>query len=517
MKANTLTKCLCIYLLFAVNTLVCGQSKAFDDLLTVNLKNMGPIVENEEVRGYYMFYKTDNIDRKTVAYQLRILDQNLNEVGTQKITGSKYLSLLEGTFNGKSIMMKLYHVKDKTVIFHQYDTKGKLISKTSQEVESKYDVSNYYQGVVNNTGIPNQLHAIPNMGFVNYSTADQRKIGYAIEFFPEEGHKAWTFRSPSDSKEIEGASMATITPEMLISMVLKKSSIFSKDATPYIMGLELSSGKKLFEKKLEGNKYSLKVLNSYYDEDSKGTVLFGEYHDLDDKMFKSNSLGMFTLSMDHEGNFTSERYISWTQDVSKFLPINHKGKIDDMGYLYFHSIRKNADGSIYAIAEQYRKAADGVGIAVAALGGGASVAKIVVGDMVFFEFEPDFTLKNVKFFEKDSRSVTLPPGYGMVNTILLGHYVKSIGGFDYIFSQMSKDHKTLTSGYLNYEKRKGEKNGFTFGAISNTNNEYYVDKLKLNTESDRISVVKAKHGYVLVSEYYAKDKKLDMRLEKLNY
>lgn len=517
MKNKTLYRCLSLAFALFMAAPLLGQNKSFQDILTVKLKNMGPIIQGSEVKGYYMFYQTEKIDRKTNAYQLRILDQNLNEVGNRKIIESRNIALLEGSYNGKSILLKFFDTKEKQLKFHQYDQQGKLIKEKVMDVDSKYDLRVYSTEASNNEIQGTKLFAIPEKGFVHYNMKKHKTLGYSIDFIPEKGLKSWTYTSDLKSDEIEVASFATLTPHLLLNTVVKKHSMFSKDATFYLMGIDINTGKKLFEKKLEYSKYSLQILNSYQDENTGNTVLFGQYYAEDDKMFKKNSLGIFSVGIDNAGNTTSEKYVSWSKDIARFLPANQRGKIKDMGYLYFHKIAKNAKGEVFAIAEQYRKAADGVGIAVAALGGGASVVKMVIEDLVVFQFSPDFTLTDVKIFEKEKSSVALPPGSSMVSTALLGHYLKNKGWFDYTFTQLNNDQTILTTGYVDYEKRKGKKNGWAFGAVTNTNNGYSVDKLALSVEATDTRVMPAMHGYILVSEYYERDKKLDLRLEKINY
>ncbi|MEK6477896.1 DUF6770 family protein [Catalinimonas sp. 4WD22] len=517
MKTNTLFYCLCLALVMITVSPILAQKKDFSDFLTVKLRNMGPIIEGNEVKGYYMFYQTDKVDRKTNAYQLRILDQNLNEVGNREIIESKYLALLEGSFNEKSILLKFYDVKEKQLKFHQYDQSGKLITEKTVEVESKYDVATFNTEASSNEIQGNKLFAVTDKGFIHYNLTKNKKLGYSIDFIPESGLKSWTYASDPESKEIQGASLATITSEMILNVVAKKPSILSKDATFYLMGLDIRTGKKLFEKKMEDNQFSLQILNSFHDDQTGNTTLFGQYYAAEDKMFKSGSLGIFSVEIDKSGNLTSEKYISWFKDVTQFLPVSQKGKVEDMGYLYFHKIVKNAKGEVFAIAEQYRKAADGLGIAMAAMGGGASVVKMVIEDLVIFKFSPDFILTDVDIFEKEKTSVALPQSYSWVSTSLMGHYLKSVGNFDYTFTQLSADKSNLTTGYVDFEKRKGEKNGWAFGAVSNTDGNYALDKITLSVDASDVRVLPAKHGYVLISEYYANNKKLDLRLEKINY
>ena len=43
-----------------------GQNKlSIDKVYSVTLRNSGPILENEQIKGYYFFYQSDKIDKKT--------------------------------------------------------------------------------------------------------------------------------------------------------------------------------------------------------------------------------------------------------------------------------------------------------------------------------------------------------------------------------------------------------------------------------------------------------------------
>ena len=58
-----------------------AQSKlSIANVYSAKLKNSGPIIANNEVKGYFLFYQSDKIDRKTNEYTLQILDENINKV-----------------------------------------------------------------------------------------------------------------------------------------------------------------------------------------------------------------------------------------------------------------------------------------------------------------------------------------------------------------------------------------------------------------------------------------------------
>ena len=65
---------LCLFLY----TPIFAQDQSWSEVMAINLKNIGPIYENEAVKGYYMFYEVEKKNRKTKRYLLQFLDNNLN-------------------------------------------------------------------------------------------------------------------------------------------------------------------------------------------------------------------------------------------------------------------------------------------------------------------------------------------------------------------------------------------------------------------------------------------------------
>lgn len=495
-----------------------AQKKTFDDVLSIELRNTGPILKSDEVTGYFMFYKLDKVDRKTNAYLLRILDANLNEVGSHKIKESQDFHLQEAAYDGASIMLKFYDFKDKQASFYMYDGSAQLKSKKSYPL-SKYEIQ--MANASKDQEIKSySLFDLPGKGFLNYATTKEKEVGYDIRFFPEDpAVKGWSEKSNPKSKDVEIATFLAANDEVLYSSIVKRPSWTSQKVSYHLMGTDLKTGKKIFEKQLEDSQYKMQVLNGYTDETTGNVALFGLYYDIDDKIAKDKSLGLFAISIDNKGDFTSKKFLSWGKDVSKLLPMDKKGKIEDVGYLFFHKIFKTADGNVFAVGEQYRRGVSGEGIATALLGGGISMSKIVVEDLVIFEFSPDFSLKAVKIFDKEKSDVLLPSGAGFLSTQMLSLVVKAFDGYDYSFTQMNSDKSVFSVGYVDYEKKKkGEKKGsWVFGAVTRADNDFTTDKLSLQTEASSIRVLPGKPGYIVVSEYFKKEKKLDMRLEKINY
>lgn len=501
-----------------------AQNKTFSDVLEVNLRNFNAIIKDNEVKGYYAFYKVDKVDKNSNAYMLQILDQNLNEVAKKDIVDSKYLYLQEAAFDGNSIMLKFYEAKLKQLILKKFSTKGEFESKKTIPIVGTME-SIYYSSGGTGEEIKNKnVFAIEGKGFVNYTPKKISKMGYYIDFIASDASmKDWNYKSSASSDFLESATFLAASGNVLTSVITKKSGALSKDMDNYLLGIDLTTGKKIFEQKIEDKKYEVQVLNGFADAEKEDFLLTGLYFNKGAKEGKDKSVGLFSYRMDKSGNITNTTYISWMQDVSKVIPVNEKGKLADVGNLYFHKVVKTADGKIYAIAESFKKAASAGGIALnalAALGGGnsgAAAVKLVIEDMFIFQFSPNFTLEAVKTFDKGKSNFNLPQGAGLSSPQLLGYFVAAYDGYDYNFTQMNQGNTVFHVGYTDLEKNKGEKNTWVFGAITYVNGEYKVDKISLETEATNIAVYPAKPGYVLISEYFRKTKKIETRFEKINY
>ena len=224
---------------------------------------------------------------------------------------------------------------------------------------------------------------------------------------------------------------------------------------------------------------------SGFENEADGSIVtFGLYYNKDDKMLKAKSLGLFTSTLDREGNFISTKRLTWDKDISKFLPINGKGKIDKMGYLYFHKIFRAADGKVYAIAEEYNKVVSGAGVALTAaamvLGGRQtmSLSKMAIEDLVVFELDKNFSLENVKIIDKSRSAIELPAGAGYSNPQVLAMYIKALDGFDYSFTQLHNDKTNFSICYTDYDKTE-KKREWRFFAVTHFENQYAVDKISL--------------------------------------
>ncbi len=496
-----------------------AQTQTLENVLTAKISSTGPII-NEGINGYYTLYELSKKTKGKSDFQLSVFDQNLSPLSSKKFVMSTGSFVQEATFNGDYLLFKFQNLTDKKYAYKMFDKNAKIVRTVSKP---SYFMD-YVEGADNVDQAENlHLYPLPGKGFVNYSTKNQKgkmsKTKYVIDFFPNDSTlTTWQANTPTTSDFYEYADYLGISGNTLLSLVIKREGLFDKDLEEHILGTDLKTGKKLFEYQLEDPEHTVSTLNMVADEGNTFTIV-GLYYEKGAKSFKDKSLGLFAFTLDANGKVTKRKYVSWESDMGKFLTMTEKGKVKDVGFIYFHRFLKTADGHYFGIGEAYHREASALGIAATVLArgnGGTSVLKAVTGDLYVFEFDQDFEIKGVTAYDKARSNVSLPPGASMMSVRTTGLYLKSYGGFDYMFTQLSRDKTEFNSGYLDYERTKGNK-GWKFGSVNYSDGKLSSDKLALSSEATWFRVFPGKPGYVMVAEYFKKKKQMDFRMEKLNY
>jgi len=86
MRKNLLTGTLALLLALCAN----AQNLTFENVQKIESRNSNAIKEGTDVKGYYFFYVSDKIDKKTNEYTLRIVDNSLNPLKDVKFQDSKH-------------------------------------------------------------------------------------------------------------------------------------------------------------------------------------------------------------------------------------------------------------------------------------------------------------------------------------------------------------------------------------------------------------------------------------------
>jgi hypothetical protein len=508
-----------------------AQNFSKTGITRVRLRNSGTIIQNDQVKGYYFFYNLEKKDRKNNHYQLSVYDENLREINSIDIVKPVNYALIDGAFNGEYFAFLFYDVKKKTAEFISYDKTLKQAGVSSKGIVNAQRQVTF--AAIAKGGDANQsyLQAVNGKGFLYYGLQPGKKLQFEVEFYNNTMQRQWSYVAGKDAATVEMANEAFQTGNYVGTLVSKKKSVNSKNVDVDLLVHNVNDGKVLFRAPMETSKYSVSFSDVFFDEAKSNFVVFGDYYDKGDKELKAQSLGFIYLTLDMNGKVVGEKTNSWATDISKVTPMNEKGKIEGSNTnILIHDIIRTADGQIFVVGEQYKKTVSGAGVAMqtlsvlaaASTGGGVysntSTSQLSIYGMVIFEFDADYNIKKMHFFEKDKNNVQLPAGATYTSSKLLSYYAKAVGGFDFAFSQKTEDKSAFSVSYINYDREKGEGARNVLGTIVYTPEKTFsVDKMVLNRKSTEYFVYRAKDGYVLITEYFKKEKRIDSRLEKINY
>jgi hypothetical protein len=517
------------YILLAIFSLgvlhATAQNLSKAGVLKLNVRSSGPIIQDDQVKGYYYFYKVEKQDRRNDNYLLSVYDENLREINTIDITRPKTYVLVDGVFNGEAFGFLFFDRRAKITELITYDRALKHIGNVTREVNNRIMLASYT--AIINGAEPSQAYLVPiaNKGFLYYGIKGDSKYKYEIQCYNNELKALWSDYADNNTN-VAMAAEGFQAGDYVGSMITRKRNLTTRDLEFDLLVHQVSTGEELFRVPMMTDQHTLSFSDVFFDEKEKTFVVFGEYNDKEDKELKTPSRGFMTLTLDMTGNIVNQKLNSWAKEISAAAPVNERGQFDgNNSRILFHDFVRTDDGKIFAIGEQYKKVANAAGIAgnvlLAAVGGsGASFSntQLNVYNMVIFEFTADYSLRKVYVFEKDKNIVTLPSGSEYVSPKLVSYYAKAYGGFDYAFTQRAPDRSTFHVSYVSYDREKGQASKNVLGSIVYTPEKTFtVDKLPLARRSTSYFVNRAKDGYVLVTEYFKKEKRLDSRLEKINY
>lgn len=497
-----------------------AQTKlSIDKVYSAYLRNSGTIMENNQIKGYFFLYQSDKIDKRTNEYTLQILDQNLNKVKDIKFQDSKQISLLEAAYNGSSLAFLFKNTETKTLEMKVYDIDGKLKYTYSREYDRKTDdLMKQYETLHTDEGTNQNVFDLGEQGYASVlPLRDGSQRTYEVDFYSSQTKKQWTYVPNDDEERYAQAEFLGSTDSLIILEVMKKRRALSGKMTASLIGLNFITKKKEFEIDAEGTDYKFVPSSVVHLKETGKILVMGSYFEANANIAKDATLGLALFEIDSKGKVISKTYNSWGGDFAKHLPTNSKGKIDDVGFLFIHKLLKTPDGKLFVVGEGYKRKASALGIGLTVLSGGrssAGVTKIVITDMVMMEFNNKYKVTNATVYDKTQNDATLSSISDYNSQHAIAMMLKMWGSFDYEFTTGEPDNSSFTVCYSDWV-RSSEYKGQTFNAIRYNGSKFSTDKIELKSKASSMKVFPAKAGSVMILEYFKKDKRLDLRLEKL--
>ena len=491
---------------------------SIDKVYSVYLRNSGAIMNKNQIKGYFLLYQSDKIDRHTNEYTLQILDENLNKVKDIKFEDSKSISLLESAYNGSSISFLFKNEDQKTLDMKIYDFDGKLKYTYSRDFDRRTDdLMKQYVTMRTDEGTNRNVFDIGDEGYASVlPLRDGKQRTYELDYCSSVSKKQFTY-TPEDAEKFAVAEVLGSTDSLVLLDVLKFTHA-GKDATSHLVGINIYTHKKQFDVATDEDKAPFTPMAVTPLDGTNDLLVMGSYFESGANVMKDASKGLAIYEITSNGKIVNKTLNSWDGDFSKYLTISDKGRIDNVGYMYIHKIIHSADGKFFVAGEGYKRTASAMGIATTVLSGGRAyngVTKMTITDMVVMQFDNRFKLTGATIYDKPNSSALDMTGMADMNSQhMIAMFLKSMGCFDYDFTTGDEDYSNFSICYSDWE-RTGDFKGKTFTSIHYNGKKFNVDKLPLKSKASMLKVFPGKPGSVMIMEYFKKDKRLDFRLEKL--
>jgi hypothetical protein len=185
-----------ILLFIGLQSVKAQEKLSIDKVYKMSLRNAGTIITDEQVKGYYYFFMSDKIDRKTNEYTLQLVDANLNKLKDIKFQDSKKIALLESSFNGTSIVFMFYDDDQNMLDYRLYNLEGKQISTYSKILDKRSE--QYFRTIASqqdDEDSENQnVFDIKNKGFLSViALRENKKYTYDVNFYSSDKKRTWTY------------------------------------------------------------------------------------------------------------------------------------------------------------------------------------------------------------------------------------------------------------------------------------------------------------------------------------
>lgn len=494
---------------------------------------------NEDIYGYLLLFEKDKVNANETAFELVLLDKNLNKVGTtsfdQEITNTWLIKLSSSIYFAKKSKDNLFvaigqsNSMVESLVDKMVEDKGisgfRILNLKDFTISENYFIKDYkFQKQIGKLDMQHPMKLMKefkdmklakltlNGGFLvsdldymssmnetiaaSYPNAAKMKVNRQKEFyfFDLNFQQKWIYKVNQDENSKSFAKYSYFTSNEN-DLVFKKKNYKKEKDSNYEITYEFvnaDSGIKKFEINLTNTENTLSFDNLQF-KDNK-VIVFASVYDFNEKgdFRYDKKRGYVKISYDRQtGKELSKDYFNWNALKSK-LDIDENGKIKDYGFIHFLEFKLTTDNKIIIICEGYKPEGN---------------TKIL--DLFTFVLDDKMNLLSFSKVDKVKNMIDKVYAYGAE--------LERIGAFDYMYSQ-----KLPGGGFVFYysDNEKSKRNPkWVLGVITYVDGVFDYQKVPLTTNNGQIYPVKAKNGYILLREVSndKKQKDSEIRLEKINY
>jgi hypothetical protein len=494
------------------------------------IKDIGAIVNNSilidqsilyntdnSIFGYIYLYAVDEVEKNNWKCEYLILDKNLNEIArnsfVQRLRASRTVAKVTDCRKiVDNVLVQIGYINDITIDYGRDNWNYVLFTyrdislKENTISEEYFSRDGHFENIkVNDDSLHNiywrthsvfEIYPVDNLHYSGY-LLNEKEIAkgsnsniHKLRSFDINRNLLWTFEFNQSATDISYSIITDIYCPDDIALITFKNYYKKKFVGHNLVGVDLLSGKKLFDYELENADsayYHAFICKKYNDR----IYLTGVYSPNNDDRFSwKKRMGWFMIELGIDGKQIMKKYHPWT-DASKFLMIDENGVLEDGYRLDSKDIFIFEDGTIWYLAEKLN----------------LRISASKSSDMVLVNFDSTFNIKSVKVIKKD---------------------VSTAYHYDYLFSQYIKNNTGAVFFFQDYrESDLNEGNNKWYFGISKwylginkiINGNYSYEEILISSGDNDYVIYPyiAKEGYIMLREHNEKDKFNQIRLERLNY
>lgn len=479
------------------------EKKNVNNMMSFSFSSLNPMIKDGKVRGYFLYYQKELKDKSTVAYEVVVYDQNLNQFAKKTISGSRDMYMMEGSYNGDAFCFKLYDGAEKKMMYKMFDNNFASLGTKKVEIFnlSKMPVLSQMRNEKDEVS-EKTIFPIEGLGFAAIVPAKEEDQGLNIRMYPQvKGEKGWTFKLPSTDQHLAYIKFIGQNTETLFFEILKSESEDQSKNGFAILGIQKASGELKFETFLDDQNFAYYVNTTSYDKVNDQVMILGNYINKGNLFRSEVGDGIANLRINSEGEIAGRSHLNWKDDFSQFLKIRDDGRVEDKGFIFSHKIVNGYDDTHYIIGELYHR----------------EPGNTLTKDIVIAELDKEYNLVNASLQEKSTSKFKNPKKSNGVPSYVVAKVVRLNRGFDYSYTLMNDNAKDMTICYK--EKSSDAKDATTIFKMLTVKEDgtQSEDQIALNNQNRTIRIMPGKEGFFVVAEYDFGDKSLSLRQERVSY
>lgn len=483
----------------------------------------GTIMKNGEVQGYYNAYRVEKTSKGKIRYEVEILNENLGLELKKDLVVDKRMAIMEVEYNGKAILFKFYDTKENNITYYVMNENGTFSKPFSKDFGKNKKAIQEVELLAKAEKPTFSLFEVGDIGFVDIHTYSIKMNAYEITYISNEGKIIWNY-IPKAGKEIRNASFLLGTENLMLITESVSKNLAGKEMSYNLMALS-PRGDEVFSVPLEQDNYILSPQNVFINQRDGNFVLIGEYYNPSKNIKKDPAEGIFFRGINEEGLWVYDKLISYERDIKKAMIATELEEVKGWK-IYFHDIFRLNDGTIIAIGEQYKRSADALKIAstaLAALGGGVDsrgTTQFRNGDMVTIILDKDGNFIDFKRFEKRHRGTSIDVNMDFTSIDYVAKLMLRYNAYDYSFTQFNKDRSVATIAFddrVTEEDGKGKESVVHFQSYVTSDRSFTEDIYRFESDADDSRVLRGKPGFILIYEFFRKEKLSTLRLQPVNF